>query len=106
MWKFFKNLFGNKSEKLSEAICNKAILIDVRSPGEFASGKIEGSVNIPLNKLPKELEKLNKNKDIVVFCASGMRSSSAKIILNRNGFEKVINGGSWKEVQSIIKNIE
>lgn len=102
MFGFFKNLFGGSSEKLSEAIKNGAVLIDVRSQGEFASGNVKGSTNIPLDKLSSQLGKLKKDKPIVVFCASGMRSASAKSILERNGYANVINGGSWKNVQSVI----
>ncbi|MFA7445139.1 MAG: rhodanese-like domain-containing protein [Flavobacteriaceae bacterium] len=102
MFGFFKNLFGGGSEKLSEAIKNGAVLIDVRTQGEFASGNVKGSVNIPLDRLSGQLGKLKKDKTIVVFCASGMRSASAKSILNRNGFENVINGGSWKNVEKFI----
>lgn len=103
MFGFLKNLFGGSSEKLSEVIKNGAILVDVRSQGEFASGNVKGSVNIPLDKLSIQLGKLKKDKTIVVFCASGMRSASAKSILNRNGFENVINGGGWRSVQSAVE---
>lgn len=99
-----KNLFGGNSEKLSEVIKNGAILVDVRSQGEFASGNVKGSINIPLDKLSIQLGKLKKDKTIVVFCASGIRSSQAKSILNRNGFENVINGGGWRSVQSVVEN--
>ena len=99
-----KNLFGGSSEKLSEVIKNGAVLVDVRSQGEFASGNVKGSINIPLDKLSIQLGKLKKDKTIVVFCASGIRSSQAKSILNRNGFENVINGGGWRSVQSVVEN--
>lgn len=99
MFGLFKNLFGAGSENLSTAIKNGAVLIDVRSQSEFASGNIKGSVNIPLDQLSSQLRKLKKDKTIVVFCASGMRSASAKSILNRNGFENVINGGGWRNVE-------
>lgn len=104
MFDFLKNLFGGSSEKLSEIIINGAILVDVRSQGEFASGNVKGSINIPLDRLSIQLGKLKKDKTIVVFCASGMRSSQAKSILNQNGFENVINGGGWRSVQSVVEN--
>lgn len=104
MFDFLKNLFGGSSEKLSEIIKNGTILVDVRSQGEFASGNVKGSINIPLDRLSIQLGKLKKDKTIVVFCASGMRSSQAKSILNQNGFENVINGGGWRSVQSVVEN--
>ena len=72
-----------------------AIIIDVRKKGEYAGGHIRGSVNIPLDKLVSNLNKLKKNKDIITCCASGSRSASAKGILTSHGFTNVHNGGSW-----------
>ena|SRR5690554_5063895 len=101
MFGFFKNLFGGGSEKLTEALKNGAILVDVRTQGEFASGCVKNSINIPLDRLSSQLGKLKKDKTIVVFCASGIRSASAKSILNRNGFENIINAGSWRSVEKL-----
>ena|SRR5690554_188369 len=101
----FKNLFGGGSEKLAEALKNGAILVDVRTQGEYATGCIKNSINIPLDRLSNQLGKLEKDKNIVVFCASGMRSTSAKSLLNRNGFENVINGGSWRSVEKLINKL-
>ncbi|SRR5690606_8590078 len=103
MFGFFKNLFGRSSEKLSEALKNGAVLVDVRSQGEFSMGSVKSSVNIPLDRLSGQLAKLKKDKTIVVFCASGMRSGQAKSILERNGFNNVINGGGWRSVQSAVE---
>ena len=49
MFSFLKKLFGNNEEALLEAIKNGAIIVDVRTPGEFGQGHIKGSKNIPLN---------------------------------------------------------
>lgn len=100
---FFKDLFGGGSKKISEAIKNGAILVDVRSQGEFSSGSVKGSINIPLDKLSVQLSKLKKDRTIIVFCASGMRSASAKSILDQNNYTDVINGGSWRKVQDQIE---
>ena len=101
----FKSLFGGTdNSQMTEAIKNGAILIDVRSEGEFSMGNIKGSVNIPLDKLSGQFARLKKDKTIIVFCASGMRSASAKNVLNRNGFENVINGGGWRSVQSAVES--
>jgi phage shock protein E len=79
----------------SEPIPDGAIFIDVRSPGEVASGGIDGAINIPLADLERKCSKAlpDKSKSIVVFCASGMRSSSARKTLIALGYESVINGG-------------
>ncbi len=76
-------------------------IIDVRTPGEFLSGHADGSVNIPLNELIDNIDRLKSlSGDIVLCCASGMRSGSAVYTLQQYGFNNVTNGGSWYEVQS------
>ncbi len=76
-----------------------AQIIDVRSPGEFASGHIKGSINIPLNTLESKLAEIKKDKPVITCCASGMRSASAKSILLSKGYKEVHNGGGWSALQ-------
>ncbi|UFH36876.1 rhodanese-like domain-containing protein [Flavobacterium acetivorans] len=80
-----------------------AIILDVRSPGEYKQGHIKGSTNAPLNELSKHLSKIKKDTVIITCCASGMRSASAKSILKSNGFEQVYNGGGWSSLQNKIQ---
>lgn len=81
-----------------------AIILDVRSKGEYAGGHIKGSINISVDTLSNNLSKLkDKNKPIITCCASGMRSSSAKSILKSNGYTDVHNGGAWSSLQHKIK---
>ncbi|MCU0437439.1 MAG: rhodanese-like domain-containing protein [Raineya sp.] len=101
MFEFFKKLFG-KDEKLLEAITAGAFLVDVRTPLEFKSGSVKGAVNIPLDTISGQLHRFKNKNHIVVFCRSGMRSSQAKSVLEKNGFENVINGGSWGNVAALI----
>ncbi|MFM1913332.1 MAG: hypothetical protein RIR51_1170, partial [Bacteroidota bacterium] len=77
-----------------ELIANGAKIVDVRTPNEFKSGNIKGSINLPLQTLSSNLGKLKKDEVIITCCASGMRSSSAKSLLKSNGFTNVYNGGS------------
>ena len=79
-----------------------AQVIDVRSKAEFLEGHIKHSVNVPLNELGKQLNKLRKDSIIITCCASGMRSAAAKRILTANGFMKVYNGGGWVSLQHKI----
>lgn len=103
MLKIIKNLFTSADNtQLSEIINNpKTFLVDVRTPSEFSSGNVKGSVNIPLDKLPSQLGKFKGKENIVVFCRSGNRSRQAKYILEQNGFTSVINGGTWQNVQQL-----
>ncbi|HQE12265.1 MAG TPA: rhodanese-like domain-containing protein [Flavipsychrobacter sp.] len=82
-----------------ELMKNGAQIIDVRTSGEFHSGHIKGSVNIPLQQLSANIKKIKKDKPIITCCASGMRSASAKSILKSNGFAEVYNGGGWASLQ-------
>jgi phage shock protein E len=91
---------GNKSESIQEFIEKGAIIIDVRSPGEFSGGHIKGSKNIPLSEIGSKINEIKKlNKPVIACCASGMRSSQATSILKQNGID-AINGGGWQSLQS------
>jgi phage shock protein E len=99
MFGIFKNIFGQPdNQALKEAINNGAFLVDVRTPAEFAQGSVPGAVNIPLDQISQQISKFNNKKSIVVFCRSGSRSGQAKSILERNGHNQVINGGTWQNV--------
>ncbi len=74
---------------------NGALLVDVRSEGEYADGAIEGSINIPIQELASRMDELgDRNREIVVYCQSGGRSAMAKRLLESNGFSKVHDLGS------------
>ncbi len=79
---------------LGDVIAKGAVIIDVRTTGEYAGGHLKNSVNIPLQALSSQMSKLKKDKPIITCCASGMRSGSARSVLQSNGFT-VYNGGSW-----------
>ena len=97
-----KQLFGlGPKVDYAELVKQGAIILDVRSKGEYSSGAIKGSINISLDQLNANLSKLkDKNTPIITCCASGMRSASAKSILKSNGYTSVHNGGGWSSLQS------
>ncbi|HTJ51162.1 MAG TPA: rhodanese-like domain-containing protein [Cyclobacteriaceae bacterium] len=99
-----KQIFGiGPSVDYAQLVKQGAIIIDVRSKGEFSGGHIKGSLNIPVDQLSKQLSQLpDKNKVIITCCASGMRSASAKSILKSNGYTEVHNGGSWANLKDKI----
>lgn len=104
MIQLLKNLFGiGPKVDFKELLQNGAMIVDVRSKGEYQGGHVKGAINVPLNNLQNYLPKLKKDKTIITCCASGMRSASAKNILNSNGFEKVYNGGGWMSLQNKIR---
>jgi rhodanese-related sulfurtransferase len=100
MFNSIKSLFGAApAADFKTLTAQGATIIDVRSKAEYASGHIKGSINIPLDTLQNNLSKISKNKPVITCCASGMRSASAKGLLQNNGFE-VYNGGGWSSLKS------
>ena len=100
---FLRKLFGlGLKADYAELIRQGAIIVDVRTTGEYKSGHIKGSLNIPLDSIGNNLSKLKKDKCIICCCASGMRSGSAKSILKSKGYSEVYNGGSWFSLQNKI----
>ena len=100
MFETIKKLLGiGPKADLVSIIANGAVIIDVRTTGEYAGGHLKNSVNIPLANLGSQMAKLKKDKPVIICCASGMRSSSAKSMLQSNGFTEVYNGGSWMNLK-------
>ena len=71
-----------------------AVLLDVRTPEEYAEGHIPGSVNIPLQSIDKVASALaDKTKTVFVYCRSGARSSQAVAFMKQMGYTEVHNIG-------------
>jgi phage shock protein E len=93
MFDFIKKLF--KNDQAAKMVQQGAVIVDVRTKGEFNSGHIEGSLNIPLDILSKQVTSLKQlKKPIVTVCLSGIRSGQAKSMLAAAGLE-AYNGGAW-----------
>ena len=90
---------GADAAVVREKIKAGALVVDVRTPAEFASGAYQGAINIPLDQVEKRLADFGDHKRaIVVYCRSGNRSGQAKVILENNGFSDVTNGGALKDM--------
>ncbi len=84
---------------VKEWIAGGALIVDVRTPQEFAAGNYKGSINIPLSDIEKNLNKFgDKERKIIVYCRTGNRSGHAKKILESNGFTNVLNGGGLSDM--------
>ena len=101
----YKGVYLNEAFRLMDSM-NNYLLLDVRSPGEYADtsrgtvsniGRIKGSVNINIDSIPAHLEQLKKyiNQPVFVYCSHSQRSRRVSKLLAENGFTKVynINGG-------------
>ena len=80
----------------------QSTIVDVRTPGEFLGGHVQGSVNIPLNEVTSRLEEFEKMGSVVLCCASGGRSGQATEYLKHQGVDAV-NGGGWAMVDALKK---
>lgn len=101
MLNLLKSLFGAKAD-FKELVSKGAIIIDVRMPEEYKSGHIKGSINIPVDKIAGQAEKLKKQgKPVITCCRSGARSGKACEVLKSKGIE-AYNGGPWNELRSTI----
>ena len=99
-------MFGLFKNKVKEALQKGAIIIDVRTPHEFDTGKVPGSINIPVDRIATSIERIRSmKKPVIVCCESGSRSSKAKDILRSSGINDVYNGGSWESVLRIINKL-
>jgi phage shock protein E len=104
MFEAIKKFFGIEKIDYAQLMAEGAIILDVRTKGEYSNGHIKGSINIPVDSLAANLNKLKaKDKPIITCCASGMRSASAKSILKSNGYASVYNGGAWQSLNHKIK---
>ncbi|OMP66297.1 rhodanese-like domain-containing protein [Domibacillus epiphyticus] len=79
------------SELKLELKKNGKQFIDVRTPNEFQANSINGFKNIPLYELQKRANELSKEKEVLVICQSGMRSSKASKMLKKLGFKHITN---------------
>jgi phage shock protein E len=86
------------AELVRERIASGAKIVDVRTPGEFGGGAYPGAVNIPLQVLAGRLREIPKDRPVVLYCASGMRSASAARVLRRAGYADVVNAGGLRHM--------
>ncbi len=89
--------------ELTSTSSSGPLLLDVRAPGERQRKYIDGSINVPLNQLPARMTELPRDRRLFVYCAGGYRSSIAASLLQREGFDQVIElaGGlaAWETQQ-------
>ena len=87
-------------DRVEQAVASGALLVDVRTPGEFSGGTIPGAVNIPVDSLRERLGELPQTRQLVVFCRVGLRGYLATRILVANGYPNCVNlsGGfeTWR----------
>jgi phage shock protein E len=100
------------ADQLIERLAQKdaeLVVLDVRTPEEFAAGHVSGAVNIPYDQLPNRIAEITnaKNKDIVVYCRTGRRAAIAEDTLAAHGFKRVMHLDGdmikWNEEQRAVE---
>lgn len=90
-----KRLGQIKPEDARRMVQEGAVLVDVRSAGEFSGGHLPGALNVALPELGAKVGQLGpKDKPVILYCASGTRSSMARGVLKRLGFTQAHNLGA------------
>lgn len=86
-----------------ELIAQGALLVDVRTPAEFAAGHLEGAINISHTETIARMSEYggDKTKSIVVYCRSGNRSGIAEGLLVEHGFTNVHNAGGYEAIMKV-----
>ncbi len=95
-----KQFFWNDVEKLHHD--GSITLLDVRTAAEVGRGKIDGSVNIPLDSLRERMGEIPQGKPVYVYCHTGLRSYIACRILSGSGFDCRNLAGGWRLYESVI----
>ncbi len=96
-----KRLLGGgkvASSIVKQKLDSGAVIVDVRTPEEFRDGAYPGAKNIPLSDLGRRLGEIPKDKPVVLYCASGARSSSAARAMKQAGYADVINAGGLADM--------
>lgn len=80
--------------RLEELIDDGALVVDVRTPEEFAEGHVPGALNVPLDEIVQRSAELgDPSRQIILYCRTGNRSGQAIARLHRQGFRAMTNGG-------------
>jgi rhodanese-related sulfurtransferase len=95
-WMLYGRLAGKAAPgDVHAAVAAGARLVDVRSPAEFASGHLDGAINLPVDELPARAGEIGPaDTSVVVYCRSGARSARAAGILREKGYSRVLDLGA------------
>ncbi len=79
-----------------------ALVVDVRSPGEFNQGHLPDAKLIPVNEVESRIAEFgdDKNRPIVVYCKAGIRAARAEATLKEHGYTNVLNGGGYSDLMA------
>ena len=96
------NVFKKRSmDKIFQLASDQVLVIDVRTKEEFDGGHFSTALNIPVDMIGNQIERLEpyRLKTIVLYCHSGNRSEVALNVLKQNGFTHVVNAGGYEAIR-------
>ena len=95
----------DQADGVKAKINSGALVLDVRTPGEYNGWHYPGALNIPLQQLEPRLDELgDRERPIIAYCTVGSRSHYAVMLLRSYGFSDVLNGGGLREMKRLEKN--
>lgn len=92
-------------QRARDLIAKGAVVVDVRTPGEFADGHLASATNIPVQDFATRIAEVDKlvagdrTRPVVVYCAAGKRAAKAKAQLDAGGYTQVVNGGGYDDLR-------
>jgi phage shock protein E len=90
------------ADGLDKKIATGAIILDVRTADEYATGHIDGAINISLGTIRERYTELDPGKTYITTCSHGLRSVKVETLLRKLGFKNVYNGGAWTDLEKIV----
>lgn len=88
--------------KIQTALASGTLVVDVRSPQEYASGHFTTAINIPYDQVERRLAAFgtDKTRTMVLYCYVGSRSAAAERVLRKNGFDSVVNARNLENLRT------
>ena len=93
----------SQEKSLKQVAADGALIVDVRTPEEFAAGSYPGAINIPLEEVATRTSEFKNDKGVILFCRTGNRSGQAIEILNENGITNTYNGINTQTMEKELK---
>ncbi|WP_118976534.1 rhodanese-like domain-containing protein [Taibaiella koreensis] len=97
--------FAHLDKGLEQQIAHGAVILDVRTEKEFATGHIEGAINISLGNIRERYATLDTGRTYITCCSHGLRSVKVQSLLQERGFRHVYNGGAWTDLEQVVLRV-
>lgn len=100
---WLSEIFSGSGGPVREALREGAVILDLRTAYEYDQGHIPRSLNIPIDRIRANIERVRElKKPVILCCSNGIHCLEAAEILRKAGISRVINGGSW---QSVLRKV-